>query len=134
MEINVKRVAFQSTYTIGKLKIDGENVCDTLEDPVRLFGKNGEGKVYGQTAIPVGKYKVILTPSARFKRVLPLLVGVPFFEGIRIHPGNTSADTHGCILVGQNTETGKVTSSKATFERLFNILKACEEPIYITVS
>lgn len=133
MEITVKRRYFGKNYTIGKLSIDGEEFCDTLEDTVRDFGKAGEGKVYGKTAIPVGVYKVILTFSNRFKRVLPLICNVPHFEGIRIHPGNTAEDTHGCILVGKNSEIGKITESKATFERLFNILSSTKEEIVIRI-
>lgn len=122
MELRVKRKFFGENYTIGELLIDGEYFCDTLEDTVRPFGKNGEGKIAGQTAIPIGTYRVAMTYSQRFKRVLPQVLNVPFFEGIRIHPGNTAEDTHGCILVGKNSEKGKVLESKATFDRLFTIL------------
>ena len=77
--MKLKRVAFKDTYTIGKLYLDGKFQGDTLEDKVRVLGAKGEGKVFGETAIPAGKYKVIITYSARFKRDLPLLLNVPFF-------------------------------------------------------
>ena len=129
MELTLKRVALKDTYTIGRLYVDGEYFCDTLEDKVRPDGI----KVYGETAIPAGTYKVVITYSNRFKRLLPLLQNVPMFEGIRIHPGNTSADTHGCLLVGINTEKGKITQSKITFEKLFKLLEKADT-IQITIS
>jgi hypothetical protein len=129
MKLQLKRIAFEETYTIGKLSIDGKHFCDTLEDKARPDGV----KVFGETAIPHGTYKVIITYSNRFKRRLPLLVNVPMFEGIRIHPGNTSVDTHGCILVGNNSEIGKVTQSKYTFYNLFALLEKANSDIEIEV-
>ena len=117
------------TYTIGKLSIDGKPFCDVIEDVVRDKNKDGdlqdagEAKVYGQTAIPYGTYKVQLTMSNRFKKVLPLLLNVPEFEGIRIHAGNTAEDSHGCLLVGENKQKGKVINSAVTMEKLMAILK-----------
>lgn len=115
MELLLKRIFLGETYTIGKLYVDGVKFCDTLEDKVRPYGE----KVYGETAIPYGEYKVIITYSQRFKRPLPLLLNVPMFEGIRIHPGNTAVDTHGCILVGVNDSKGRISQSKFTFYQLF---------------
>ena len=109
-------------YTISSLTIDGRYLCDVLEDPVRIFGPRGEGKIKGNTAIPAGIYRVIRTMSPRFKRILPLLLDVPFFDGIRIHPGNTAADTEGCILPGLNKVVGKVIDSRIWFGEL----GACE--------
>ena len=129
MELTLKRVALKDTYTIGRLFVDGQYFCDTLEDKVRPDGV----KVYGETAIPAGTYKVVITYSNRFKRMLPLLQNVPMFEGIRIHPGNTAVDTHGCLLVGINTEKGKITQSKVTFDKLFKLLEKAET-IQITIS
>lgn len=129
MRLTVKRVALKQTYTIGKLYIDGVYFCDTLEDPNRDHNKDGdlndigEGKVYGDTAIPFGTYKMILNVSPKFKRLLPRLLNVPNFEGVLIHRGNTAKDTHGCILVGKNTEVGKVTSSTVWEEKLVKLLK-----------
>ena len=129
MKLTLKRFHFADTYTIGKLFINGKEFCDVLEDVVRDKNKDGdlqdtgEAKVYGKTAIPFGTYKVVLTMSNRFKIVLPLLVDVPEFEGIRIHAGNTSEDTHGCLLVGENKERGKVLNSRATMNKLMPILE-----------
>lgn len=108
MNIIVKRIAKRASYTIGKLYIDGTYFCDTLENPIRDLSK--EKKIYGNTAIPAGTYKIVLDAvSPRFKDrawakpydgKLPRLLNVPQFDGVLIHPGNTSADTSGCILVG----------------------------------
>jgi len=128
LNLLLKRVALKPTYTIGKLHVDGVYFSDTLEDPVRDHNKDGdlddhgEGKVYGETAVPYGRYKVILNLSPRFKRILPRLMNVKHFDGILIHPGNTAKDTHGCILVGVNNQVGRVNESKATFDRLFKVL------------
>jgi len=123
MKLELERKALREAYTIGRLFVDGDGFCDTLEDKVRPDGV----KVWGETAIPAGVYKVIITESARFKRRLPLLVDVPMFEGIRIHPGNTAVDTHGCILVGVNSIKGKVTQSKATFNKLFALMEKADD-------
>lgn len=97
MDLRLERLWLAPLDTIGTFLIDGLFECFVLEDQVREPGV----KVPGQTAIPVGRYEVIITPSQRFKEDLPLLVGVPGFEGVRIHAGNTHEDTEGCILVGQ---------------------------------
>ena len=134
MELKLKRIAKRDTYTIGRLFIDGEYFCDTLEDKVRDLSK--EAKVKGQTAIPTGRYRVYLTYSPRFKRILPLLDNVPQFTGVRIHRGNTAKDTEGCILVGYNREVGKVLDSAATEQRLMAVLQNAVnkgEQIYITI-
>ena len=104
-----------ATCTIGELLVDGEHECWTLEDIVRPAGE----KVYGETAIPYGTYPVTVTFSNRFQRDLPLLVGVPNFTGIRIHPGNTAAQTHGCLLVGTGHTGTTVTDSRTAFNKLF---------------
>lgn len=138
MKLLLKRVAFESTYTIGKLYVDGELFCDTLEDKNRDLNHDGdlsdkgESKVFGQTCIPFGTYKVIINMSSRFKKEMPLLLNVPGFEGIRIHPGNTDVDTHGCILVGRNTEKGKITSSAITYASLFEKMRKAKD-IQITI-
>ena len=102
MNLLLKRIALKPDYTIGRLYIDGQYFCDTLEDAVR------EEKIVGKTAILAGTYQVIVNRSPKFKRDLPLLLGVPNFEGIRIHRGNTAKDTSGCILVGENKVKGKL--------------------------
>ena len=96
MLITVNRKIFNDTCTIGEMSIDGVFHCHTLEDVVRPEGV----KVFGKTAIPKGKYEVVINHSNRFNKDLPELVKVPNFEAIRIHGGNTAADTEGCILVG----------------------------------
>ena len=134
MELRLKRIAKKDTYTIGRLFIDGEYFCDTLEDKVRDLSK--EAKVKGQTAIPTGRYRVYLTYSPRFKRILPLLEDVPQFTGVRIHRGNTAKDTEGCILVGYNREVGKVLDSAVTEQRLMAVLQNAVnkgEQIFITI-
>ncbi|MBW1614434.1 MAG: hypothetical protein JRJ57_10790 [Deltaproteobacteria bacterium] len=104
---------------MGKLYINGVYYCDTLEDPVRDYNKDGdldderEVKIYGETAIPYGTYQVTATHSPKFRRLLPLVMDVPHFKYIRIHAGNSAADTHGCILVGENKQPGKVINSRA---------------------
>lgn len=137
MKLLLKRIALKSTYTIGKLYIDGKYFCDTCEDKVRDTNKNGvfdeEKKVYGETAIPYGTYKVILSMSSRFKRVLPLLLDVPGFSGIRIHSGNTADDSLGCILVGENKQVGKVFNSRNTEKKLMKVLQATYEDIEIEI-
>jgi hypothetical protein len=119
MDIKIRRFEFGTTYTIGKMYIDGVYHCFTLEDKVRPAGE----KVNGQTAIPYGSYPVIIDHSNRFNRDLPHVLNVPGFEGIRIHTGNTDADTEGCILVG-STWAGKdfVGNSKIAFDPLFEKL------------
>ena len=120
MELTLKRFEFDNNYTIGKLYIDGVYHCFTLEDKVRPTGE----KINGQTAIPNGTYNIIINYSNRFSRDLPLLKDVPNFTGVRIHQGNTSANTEGCILVG-TTWAGKdfIGNSKFAFEPLFAKLK-----------
>ena len=116
------------TYTIGKLYIDGEYFCDTLEDKDRgltdsmFVSEISKIKIKKETAIPTGTYKVTITYSNRFKKNMPLINNVKGFEGIRIHSGNTNQDTEGCILVGFNKIKGNVINSRDTYNKLFSIL------------
>lgn len=119
MKIEVIRTDFSSTATIGSLLIDGEFFCYTLEDVVRETG----AKVPGKTAIPYGVYEVIINMSSRFQKEMPLLLNVPGFAGIRIHPGNTDVDTDGCILVGNRKQTNRILNSKVTYNLLFQKMK-----------
>lgn len=129
MNILLKRRYLDSQYTIGSLFINGEYLCDTIEDVVRDLNRDGdledqdEDKVYGETAIPYGTYQVVLTMSPKFKRVLPLLLDVKHFTGIRIHRGNTAKDSHGCILPGENKVKGKVINSTKYELELVRLMK-----------
>ena len=102
MNLRLTREIKLADRTLGTLTCDGIKVCHTLEDVERVLGPNGEGKIYGKTAIPHGTYRVVLDMSQRFKKILPRMLDVPFFEGIRIHVGNKPEDTDGCILVGMS--------------------------------
>jgi hypothetical protein len=115
MKLVLKRFEYANTYTIGKLYIDDIYQCYTLEDVVRKGPK-----VDGKTAIPAGTYSVIVDHSNRFNRDLPHILDVPGFTGVRIHSGNTSADTEGCILVGTTWTGGDfISNSKLAFDALF---------------
>lgn len=114
MLLELTRGKSSAKSTIGMLKVDGFFECYTLEDVVR------PEKIKGETAIPAGTYKVILNESVRFKRLLPLVLSVPGYEGVRIHPGNTDADTEGCILVGTTCLTDFVGNSRLAFGKLLD--------------
>jgi hypothetical protein len=116
MNITVKRIALKENYTIGKMYINDIYFCDTLEDKVRDLTK--EEKIYAQTAIPKGTYKVTLAYSKKFARTVPVLHDVPFFSGIYIHGGVTAEHTAGCILIGENKQIGKLTNSKKYLDTL----------------
>ena len=137
MRLVLTRTMLNAKSTIGKLVVDGTFFCYTLEDKDRFLETNPEGKVYGETAIPRGKYQIVIDFSNRFKRELPRLLLVPGFEGIRIHPGNTDKDTHGCILVGTSIVNDDfIGNSRAAFNHLFEVMDdayARGQEIWITV-
>lgn len=114
MNLEVKRIFKGNKYTIGKLYIDGKYFCDTMEPPVRLIKPK---------AIPLGKYKVIINHSNKFNKLLPLLLNVDGFVGIRIHNGSYPEDSLGCILVGRNKIKGMLVDSRYTLMQLMNKLK-----------
>lgn len=136
VELRIKRIARKRDYTIGRLYVNGRYFCDTLEDYDRLYF--GGVKEKGKTAIPVGRYEVLLdSESPRFKDkepykslsggCVPLINNVPGFSGVRIHIGNTAADTDGCPLVGENKAVGKVLNSRITYTRLWKqVLGPCK--------
>lgn len=133
MKLLLERLQLDSDVTIGSLSIDGEFFSWALEDVVRA---PGAAKVPGQTAIPAGTYGIAITFSPHFQMPLPLLMGVPNFEGVRIHSGNTAADTEGCILVGQERLGKSIGRSRMAFQALFAKLssaKARGEPISIEI-
>lgn len=119
MELLVQRIAKKSDYTIGRLFVDGRYLCDTLEDKVREPGV----KVPGETAIPAGRYRVIVNVSPKFGRELPRLLDVPGFDGILIHRGNSARDSAGCVLLGENKEKGRVVNSTPYEVRLTKLIK-----------
>ena len=133
MELKLNRIFLGSSATIGELYVDGEHIADTLEDRVRPEGE----KVYGKTAIPEGTYEVKLTYSPRFKKILPEILNVPNFSGIRIHCGNSSADSSGCVLVGtwDGEKEDWVGNSRIAFNELMSLLqKAADNKEKITIT
>ena len=128
MKLTLRRIAFKDAYTIGHLYINGTFFSDTLEDKNRDLnhdGKfdNGEVKVYGQTCIPFGTYKIIIDYSPHFKRETAHLLNVPSFDMIRMHAGNKPEDTLGCILVGSNKIKGQLVNSRVAENKLTEIIK-----------
>lgn len=130
MRIELKRIAKKDSYTIGKLYIDGKYQCDTIEDKDRGLKQDDDlrlidkVKIYGETAIPVGDYSVIVSYSPKFGKNLPLLEHVPCFSGVRIHSGNTAKDSLGCIILGENKKVGQVINSRATCARVLPLIEA----------
>ena len=144
MKLTVDRRWKKATYTIGILYVDGVRFSETLEDKDRglkqtdSYSSIRSRKVYGETAIPTGTYEIrmdVVSPKygavTWYKNLcggkMPRLTGVPGFEGILIHPGNTALDSYGCLLVGRNTKVGQVTSSKDTFAALYKKMKAAAD-------
>lgn len=121
MMIQVKRKTFTTASTCGEMWVDGEFECYTLEDEMREkeFVPVALWKVGGKSAIPVGTYDVVIDRSARFNRLMPHILNVPGFTGVRIHCGNTAADTEGCILVGAEKTSDYIGHSKLAFESFF---------------
>lgn len=133
MELKVIRDQFTEKSTLGTLLIDSEFFCFTLEDRRRADGV----KVKHETCIQPGTYEVAITFSNRFRRMLPLLLNVPGFDGIRIHPGNTNVDTSGCLLVGKTRGTDVINSSRLAFDALFAKIKAAinrGEKVFIEIT
>lgn len=141
MKLRLERLWPKKDYTVGRLYVNDRLFCNTLEDRIVDKNKNGvfdgdEKKVYGESAIPYGTYKIIYNWSPKFGRNLPRLLNVPHFEGILIHPGNTAADSAGCILVGKNTEVGHLTNSRYISDELNKLIDEAQrkgEPITIEI-
>ena len=163
MELILERIAKQKTYTIGHLYIQSHNLstplpssplpsggagggpqgegafCDTLEPTWRDY-RHGGRKIKGCSAIPEGRYAVVITWSPKFRMWLPLLLGNEDFrrewKGVRIHAGNTAQDTEGCILVGQNLKKGMVLNSRIWLKRLIDKISEAKnrgEAVWLTV-
>ena len=144
MKLTLKRIFKGETYTIGKLYIDGGYFCDTIEDTVRELPQTCPNtpkgvvckckeKVYAETAIPAGTYKVTMEYSPRFKRRFPYLHNVPHFLGILIHSGNTAEESSGCVIVGLNKVKGKVLESRVTLDALIKRIEG-QKDLTITIS
>jgi Family of unknown function (DUF5675) len=123
MRLTLTRVERTARSTLGDLAIDGEFFCYTLEDPVRPEGI----KIPGTTAIPAGVYPVQITWSPRFRQDMPLLIGVPNFTGVRIHPGNTADHTEGCVLVGYERHPDEIRRSRDAYNDLLFEIQAARE-------
>lgn len=132
MHLDLHRTTFTNESTIGELSVDGVFECYVLEDRVRPAGQ----KVFGKTAIPAGTYGIIVNMSNRFRRLMPLLLKVPGYEGVRIHSGNTAADTEGCLLVGLDQDADFVGRSRDAYSRLMPRLQDAlnaGRPVTITI-
>lgn len=130
MEILLTRINFNEKWTEGKLYVDGRYVCDTLEDKYRnLYSYMSEeeimkNKVYGQTAIPSGRYKLTITWSNKFKKELIQINNVKGFQGVRIHSLNTAEESFGCVGVGKKLSDGYITQSRDTYKIVHSIVQA----------
>ncbi len=140
MRLLLKRRYLGPEYTIGSWYDDGVYLCDIIEDKVRDLNKDGdlldegEGKVFGETAIPYGKYAMELSMSPKFKRLLPMILNVKHFTGIRVHKMNTAKDSHGCIGPGENKiKGGIINSEKYEMEIVARMLKAEKAGEEITI-
>ena len=138
----LERLFCKRVYTIGTLSIGDDYFCDTLEDTVRDLNKDGdledygEIKIWGETAIPYGRYKVLVTYSPKFRRDLPLILDVKHFTGIRIHRGATHRNTSGCVLVGRNTAKGRLSEGEYYEKKLTMLLRQYQnenEEIFINI-
>lgn len=144
MRLKVERRWRKDTYTIGRLYVDGAYFCNTLEDRDRglkstdPLSKIKSVKVYSETAIPIGTYRVEMdTVSPKYRAVewyrklnggkMPRVQNVPGFDGILIHPGNNALDTMGCLLVGKNTVKGGLAQSRVTFAELYSKMLAAHK-------
>ena len=139
MRIRIDRAWRKNGYTISRVFINGERFgdgkkwCSALEDTDRglhdamPLSEIKALKIKGETAIPRGVYEVRITYSAKFRRNLPLLVGVKGYEGVRMHAGNTARDTEGCILFGVNDAVGRVSNSKYWFAKIYALIEAASK-------
>lgn len=132
MEMRLTRKEYTEISTIGDLGVDRRFECYTLEDRVRPPG----GKVFGKTAVPPGRYEVVIDWSNRFQGMMPHILNVPMFEGVRIHAGNAAENTEGCVLVGLGKEKDYIRESRIAFNRLFakmETAKGAGERIFLEI-
>lgn len=142
MKLLLKRIHFGDTFTVGQLYEDTgyslAPICYTLEDKFREVSGQAvkDWKVQNKTAIPRGTYDISITLSNRFKTKLPLLNNVEGFEGIRIHSGNSSENTEGCILVGMTWDgrSDWIGSSKVAMSALMPLLENSTSPNSIQIT
>ena len=140
MEVKLIRESFGDTFTEGKLLIDNVFECYTVEDTDRRMEDDLTVKVNGKTAIPRGRYELVLSMSNRFKKVLPEILNVPGFAGIRIHSGNSSVDTEGCIILGSvndKLDDDWIGGSKIALTQFMAKLETAKEnneKVYIEIS
>jgi hypothetical protein len=137
MELLLKRDAFDDKCSLGKLYVDGQYQCETLEDVTRPPEAT---KVFGATAIPFGRYLITIERSPRFSELAghdvftPRLHNVPGYAGVLIHPGNTDKDTEGCILVGRSRGQDSIEESRLAYNALMARLQSAQGPLYITIT
>lgn len=135
MRLTLQRQGFFPTRTLGSLFIFNEFECYTLEDADRYLECGSAIKIPGHTAIPRGEYEVVLDMSQRFKKITPRLLNVPQFTGVRIHSGNTEADTEGCPLVGREIgpDQKSILESRIAFDALMAKLRQAKGKIFIEI-
>lgn len=127
MVIRIDRQWKKAEYTISRVFINGNYYgCNALEDTDRgllqamQITELQRRKIKGKTAIPRGYYDVRITYSQKYKRMMPLVVDVPAFSGIRLHSGNSAKDTEGCILFGKNDKVGWISDSRYWTNKIYN--------------
>ena len=144
MELKLTRFHFEPDFTLGKLTYDNKSWF-IIEDTDRDLKQNDSldkiksVKVHSCTAIPYGKYQVIINRSQRFKINLPLLLNVPNWEGVRMHVGNYSTDTEGCLLPGKgySIQNKMVTNSRVAFGEIYELIENAlkrNETVWININ
>lgn len=142
LHLTLIRAYKKDTYTIGRLYAGGRFICNTIEDKDRGLNQFmsesdiQKVKVKAETAIPIGTYKLVVSMSPKFGRKLIEIQNVPAYSGVRVHRGNTAQDSAGCVIVGMNTEKGKVTNSTKYEELLTTMVESAinnKEECYLTI-
>jgi len=136
MKLELKRDVFADTFTLGTLLANGKHLGFTCEDTDRKL-EDGNEKIYGKTAIPRGKYKVIISYSQRFKKPMPEVLDVPGFSGVRIHGGNVAEDSLGCVLLGAMRTQNGTANCAVINQKLIALIEQAEEngeKVYLEIS